>query len=111
MRAGLLRDLVQFQQELNVDNDYGGRTVTWQDIFQLRGDLRQERGREALEAGRLEPSNLALLTVRYDRMLSSQIVPGWRAVVRGENWQILNVLRIRGRGDRLELIVERGTAQ
>lgn len=111
MRAGLLRDLVQFQKEFREPNDIGGVEVTWKDTIQLRGELRQARGREVLQAGRLEASNLAVLTVRNDKDLGSQIETGWRAVIRGENWQIENRLRGPGRGDRLELVVQRGTAQ
>ena len=111
MRAGLLRKICQFQAERDIPNDIGGRDVIWQDVFQLRGDLRIERGREALEAGRLEPSNAAVLAVRYDKQVASQIMPGWRVVIDDEWWQIINVLRQNPRGDRLELIVERGTAQ
>jgi SPP1 family predicted phage head-tail adaptor len=111
MRAGLLRDIVQFQKEHREPNDIGGSTVTWKDTIQLRGNLRQMNGREVMQAGRLEASNMAILTVRNDKDLASQIETGWRAVIRNENWQIENRLRGPGRGDRLELVVQRGTAQ
>lgn len=109
MRAGLMWDKCRFEAAQTSSDDIGGTNVAWAPQFEAWGWLRMERGREALEAGRLEASNLAVLTIRSNERART-ITPGMRVVRREENWQIRSVVEGPGRDRTLELLVERGTA-
>lgn len=109
MRAGLMWDKCRFESAITTSDEIGGTNVTWGAQFEAWGWLRMERGREALEAGRLEASNMAVLTIRANARART-VTPGWRVVRRGEPWQIRSVVEGPGRDRTLELLVERGQA-
>lgn len=111
MRAGRLSSVVQFQSERSTADDIGGRTVEYRDEFIVRGWLRPQLGREALEAGRLESSAFGVLVIRYDPSLAAEIQPSWRCLIDGEEWQVVNINRSVVRNESLEMIVQRGVAQ
>jgi len=111
MRGGLLASLVQFQSERRTPDDIGGDEIAWHDEFELKGYLRPERGREALEAGRIQESTFGTLTVRYDPGLAASIRANWRCLIDGQPWQIVNVNNSVKRGRTLEMVVQRGVAQ
>lgn len=110
MRAGLMWDRCRFERAAATRDDIGGTTVVWASQFEAWGWLRMERGREALEAGRLESSNMGVLTIRTNEHTRS-ITAGWRVVVANENYQIRSVIDGPGRNRTLEFVVERGVAQ
>lgn len=110
MRAGLLRDRVAFQRQAEEGDDGGGQAVAWSTQFTVWGGFRPERGRERLEADRLESAVAGVLTVRSSSQ-TGQVTAEWRAVIDGEPYQIRAITNPDRRGRFLEMTVERGVAQ
>lgn len=109
MRAGHLRDRVTFQRETRTADGAGGATIVWQNLVTVWGGFRPQRGREQLEAGRLESAVAGVLTVRSS--------PGTRDVTAADRvqiddvpYQIRTITNPDRRGKTLELVVERGVA-
>lgn len=63
-RAGRMRDRITFQRHEDVADGMGGRDAGWRDLFTVWGELRPERGRERVEAGRVSERTAGVLVVR-----------------------------------------------
>lgn len=110
MRAGRLRARVEFQTERRVEDAGGGASQgTWHTVLAARGEYIPERGREAIAAGHLEGSNLAVLRVRYSRALA-EITTQARCLVNGEAHQIRSIIDPDQKQRMLEMVVERRVA-
>lgn len=110
MRAGFLRDKCTFESPRYIADGIGGNTLVWTEEFQCYGELRTERGRESLEQGRLQGSNMALLTVRYSENANDAKL-GWRVQIGDDYYQIRSVNDPDRRRRRLEFVLEKGVAQ
>lgn len=108
--AGQLRDPVQFQRLDTTTDTLGNMSAgTWADLWKDAGELRLEKGRERVTAGRLEGASAGVLRVRS----STQT----RAVTT-EDSVVINSVRYNIRSndplDRqqawLEMVVESGVA-
>lgn len=73
------------------------------------GDLIPQRGREQVEAGRLQSSVPGVLQVRWDDQ-SKAIDASYRVIIEGEPYQIISVLDPDMHRRTVEMVVERGVA-
>lgn len=109
MPAGQLRDRITFQREAISDEGGGGGPTVWSNVCTVWGGLRLEKGRERIEAGRLDSVVAGVLTVRDSGVMRAITVRD-RAVIRGVVWNIRSNenedrhLRMRA------MVVERGVA-
>lgn len=87
MPAGKLRDRITFQAASQVADGGGGFETAWLDQFTVWGQLMVGSVRERLEAGRLEASATAILRIRWSNQ-ALQIKADWRAVIRGQTYNI-----------------------
>lgn len=112
MRAGRLNQRVTFQQESTVPDGGGGQTVSWLNVaglVSIAAEFRPERGRERLEAGRLEAANAGTLRIR-SFALSRSITEKHRVLIDTVPYQVRSIVDPDGRREMLELLVERGVA-
>lgn len=108
MKAGKLRTRVTFQELTETDDGYGGKSEAWTNDKTVSCEFVSQSGKEALESGRLEATNLATLKVRAKSV--SGVTPSWRAVIAGEEWNIRQVMPFGQRDRRTDIIIERGVA-
>lgn len=109
MSSGQLRHRVQFQEETQVPDGGGGYQLGWTTQFTKWGGFRPERGRERLEADRLESAVAGVLTVRSSGDTRG-VDAKWRLVIGGVPYNIRAIINPDQRGKYLELTVERGPA-
>lgn len=93
-------------------DELGNLPGEWEPLLSARGWLRETRGKERIEAGRLEASATATL-----RLKVSPTGPAWqitaadRVSVRGHIWSIVSApIDPEGRGTVIEFTLERGGA-
>lgn len=110
MRAGRLRKRVRFETETLTADGAGGNSRSWPTVAVVWGDYSPERGREKMEAGRIEASNLGILNVRYSTILAALVLPSSHVIIDGVPHNIRSIINPDQRRQRLEMIVERGTA-
>lgn len=112
MRAGNLVKRVTFQREATVDDDGGGQSVSWADIsglVRVSASFAPERGRERLEAGRLEAAVAGRLWMR-SFALARTITEKDRVMIDDVPYVIRSIVNPDGRNIELEMTVERGAA-
>lgn len=110
-RAGALRDLVTFQELSIVEDEGGGGEGTWEDfVGPVCCQVVDRRGRERLEAGRLEASFTSLLRVRSSTETRT-VTEEHRAVINGVPHQIRTISNPDRSNTWLEMMIERGVAQ
>ena len=107
--AGQFRDRATFQTELKTPTSSGGNTITWSDAFTVWAHLREQRGRERLEAGRPESGMPAILRVRCSSE-TAQITVDWRVLIDGVPYAIRSVSQPDRRRRVVEMVIERGRA-
>lgn len=88
----------------------GGFSVAWSTALTVWGYLRPERGRERLEAGRLESATMAVLRIRSSAAARA-IDASYRAVVDGVHYQIRAIVNPDQRDEYIEMTLEEGVAQ
>lgn len=109
MHVGDRNKRVYFQRSLRTSDGGGGWAVQWQPVTVAWGQLRLERGRERLAAGRLESAVAGILTVPYSEEAAA-VDADYRAVIDGVPYQIRSVTNPDQRRKFLEMIVEEGVA-
>lgn len=77
-QAGDLRELVELQDYVEVDDGYGGVTQEWQTAFTEPARIRTLKGGETVIAGRLAGTQTLVITVRYQPDVED-VTPAWRA--------------------------------
>ncbi len=108
MRAGQLRDIVRFEREVKVPDGGGGYDLSWVPLLSVRGHLVLERGRERIEAGRIEAAVSGVLRVRWQNALQD-LSAADRAVVNDVAYNIKSdPINPDRRRRMLEMNVERG---
>lgn len=112
-RAGAMRDQVTLERETDTGalDAYGNPAgLAWTALGTRWGDLREQKGREALAAGRLEGTALATLRLRSEALVQS-LTSADRVVARGHVWAITSApIWATPQGDILEVTLERGGA-
>lgn len=109
MRAGRLRNRCHFERPTVETSPTGNQRRGWESHATLWGDLLPQRGREQLEAGRLESSVPGTLQIRYSSV-AAQIDASYRVTINGEPYQIRSVMDPDMRRRLIEMVVERGVA-
>lgn len=107
MGAGQMRSRVTFRRESNTADGAGGNARTWTDVATVWGQLSPERGREKLQAGRLEEQQGAVLKVRSSSTMRS-ITTEHQCVIDSEQYQIRSSSNPDQRNRFIEFVVERG---
>lgn len=72
--AGKLAERIRFDQETRVADGGGGSSITWASQGERWASVEPLRGREQLEAMKLEASSLYKVTIRNDFAVN----PAWR---------------------------------
>jgi len=77
-QAGDLREVIEIQDYVEVDDGYGGATQEWQIAFTAPARIRTLKGGETVIAGRLAGTQTLVITVRYQPDMED-VTPAWRA--------------------------------
>lgn len=109
MAAGPLRDRIAFKKKVETDDGQGGYATSWALQFTVWGSFRPQRGREQMEAGRLESSVSGVIRVRSSSQ-SQTIEPTWIAVIDGADYNIRWISNPDRHARFLEIAVDRGVA-
>lgn len=109
MGAGRLRKRVTFEKEVRTPDGGGGYSLDWRPEMTVWGGLQVERGRERVEAGRLNAAIGAVLTIRSSRDARA-LSPANRVIIDEETWNIRSITNPDSRNKYLELVVEKGVA-
>lgn len=108
MPAGGMRSRVAFERIVTVPDGAGGQSAGWGVVYRCRGQYRPERGRERIEAGRMEAAMAGVLRVRSCSQ-ARDLTESDRVLIDGIVFQIRAISNPDGRNKHLELSVERGT--
>lgn len=109
MRAGSLRDRVTFQRASRMSDGQGGGRRQWLPLFTVWGALREERGTERLEQGRIAAPFGATLRVRVSTDTAG-ITTADRAEIGGILYDIRAIAQPDRRNRAFEMTLERGVA-
>jgi len=109
MAAGQLRDRIAFKSPSYSNDGMGGGAVTWATQFTVWGSLTPERGREQLEAGRLQSAVAGVVKVRSSTAART-ITAEWICTIDGVDYNIRSITNPDRHDRYLELLVERGVA-
>lgn len=108
MRAGMMRDRVQFQRLAAVTDDYGNVTDgSFATYLTVWGQLSERPQGERFEAGRLQSEVPAVLRVRKSTDTDAVRVDD-RAVIGGTAYQITAITNPARKNAVLEMHIERG---
>lgn len=76
--TGDLREVVELQNYVEVDDGYGGVIQTWETEITAPARIRTLKGGETVIAGRLAGTQTLVITVRYQPDMED-VTPAWRA--------------------------------
>lgn len=76
--TGDLREVVDLENFVSVDDGYGGQTQTWETVMTTAARIRTLKGGETVIAGRLAGTQTLIITVRYQPDMED-VTPAWRA--------------------------------
>lgn len=109
MAAGPLRDRIAFKSRVRTADGAGGASEAWVTQFTVWGSFTPQRGREQMEAGRLESSVAGTMRVRSSSQ-TRLIDATWIAVLDGADYNVRWVTNPDRHARFLEIAVERGVA-
>lgn len=109
MGAGQLRKRVTFEEPVAIADGAGGHATEWMWPLTVWGAIMPERGRERLQAGRLESPVAGILRIRSSSQVRT-ITEAHRATIDGVPYQIRSIVNPDSRGKYLDMVVERGVA-
>lgn len=109
MKARRLRTRVRFEKPVPMVDEIGNAYDGWALVLTRWGDLIPQRGREQVEAGRLESSLAGTLQIRWDTD-AAQIDASHRVIIESVPYQIISVLDPDMHRRTVEMVVERGVA-
>lgn len=109
MSAGARNKLVTFQQRVDVSDEGGGYSTTWQTGAQAWASFRPERGYERMRSGRIEATLSGVVTV--DATPEMRAIDETHSVlIDGEAYQIQSISNPDQCNRFLEMTVEKGVA-
>ncbi len=109
-RAGAISRRAAFQSAADTPDGGGGVTQVWSTQTTVWASLLLPRGREAMEAGRLEDTAAGILRVRKSSETEA-ITADWRAIIEGVTYHITSTpVDQDGRRAWLQMNVRQGTA-
>jgi SPP1 family predicted phage head-tail adaptor len=106
-RAGQLSDRVTFEAEQLTPDGGGGSALAWISVATVWGQFIPERGRERLEAGRLESAIAGVLRVRSSALMRT-ITAAHRVQIKSVPYQIRSFSNPDRRNRMIEMLVESG---
>lgn len=109
MAAGKLRKRLTFERIGEVPDGGGGSVVGWSTLTTVWGSFMPERGRERLEAGRLESAVAGVVRVRSS-VTARTITESDRVQINSVAYQIRSITNPDQRNKFLEMTIERGVA-
>lgn len=109
MKARRLRTRVRFEKPVPMTDEIGNAYDGWELVLTRWGDLIPQRGREQVEAGRLESSVPGVLQIRWDSE-TSRLDASHRAIIETVPYQIISVLDPDMLRRTIEMVVARGVA-
>lgn len=105
-----MRERVTFQRMAEGAVDaYGNVYSDWSDLVTRYGDLREQKGKEAIQGGALQDVGRATLRVRSDSTTQT-VTSADRVSARGITWAIKNVIQVDAKNTMLEFVLEKGVA-
>lgn len=106
MRAGDLNKRVVFHSLTREDDGGGGATENWSEFITVWGQFSPERGRESIQAGRLDAQAAGVLRIRSSST-TRQITATHRVTIDGTTYGIMATpINPDGRNVMLEMKVE-----
>lgn len=110
VKAGQFRERAEFQRlsEGAVDA-YGNVYTGWASLATRWADMRETKGKEAIEGGAMANTGTATLRVRSDSTTRG-ITTADRVVIRGTTWAIKGLAQIDRKDTAIEFLIERGVA-
>ena len=106
IKAGMLREPVEFQSQVKTDIGGGATTITYVKRVDLRGHFKPMSGSERLYAERLDATTRNRLVIRY----RSDLTESDRVIIRGRAYQIRSIINIEFRNKFLEIDLDGGVA-
>lgn len=106
-RIGSLRSRVTFQAASYAADGGGGSAVSWSDVVTVWGQFMPARGRERVNAGRLEDNDSGVLMVRSSSEVTG-ITTEHRVTVDGVAYNIRSITNPDRRSRFLEMVVDKG---
>lgn len=107
--AGRMNKRVVFERKTHVDDGGGGGTTTWSTLTTVAAAFFPERGRERLEAGRLEAAVAGVLRIRWSNT-AKDITENDRVKIDSVPYQIRAIMQPDQKRRQIEMLVERGVA-
>lgn len=108
-KARRLRNRVEFQRPVEMTSPLGEAYRGWETVARRWADYIPQRGREQLEAGRLQSEVPGTLQVRFDSV-TKDIAAEYRVLIDGVEHQIRSIMDPDMRRRIIEMVVERGVA-
>lgn len=111
MRAGRLREPVEFYRLENGEDRFGNSVDAWaaSPFHTDWGDVLETLGRERVAAGRIEAPKTATLRVRSSSETRA-VTEADKVFMRGLDWNIRSIIEVGRKGDQLEMTCEAGGA-
>lgn len=109
MKPGRMRKRATFQSQQMVNDGFGNYVGSWIDRCERWCNVAYLRGSETVMASRLEGRQPVILTFRQDTQ-TAKIIPEWRVLIDGTEYNIREPLRPSDDGLRFELLCEGGVA-
>jgi SPP1 family predicted phage head-tail adaptor len=107
--AGRLNRRATFSRQDRADDGGGGVQLDWTPFLTVWAALMPERGKEALEAGRLQTSSMATLRIRYSSEALT-IDASCKVTIDGDDYQIRSIADTGQKRKFLDLVLEKGVA-
>jgi len=106
IKAGILREPVEFQSQVKTSIGGGATTITYTSKANVRGYFKPISGSERLYAERLDATTRNRLVIRY----RTDLTESDRVIVRGRAYQIRFINNLEFRNKFLEIDLDGGVA-
>jgi SPP1 family predicted phage head-tail adaptor len=106
IKAGMLREPVEFQSQVITSVGGGASTITYTNRANVRGAFKPMSGSERLYAERLDATTRNRLVIRY----RSDLTESDRVIIRGRAYQIRSIINTEFRNRWLEIDLDGGVA-
>ena len=91
MQAGLLREIIRFQESRTQRDELGGSSDNWVDVFSKRADVRFASGSRTLVNGEVFNSLAITCKIRYCKEIHEKMI----FIYEGRKYKIISINRDR----------------
>ena len=109
-RSGPLRHKLRFERKGEGVDDYGNVKTDFAFLFDTRGNVREQVGKEVLAGGSVESTRNATIRVRAGSLSAHSVTEADRIIARGATWNIRSIASADDKGRMLDLLCETGVA-